>query len=332
MNRNPELTLPTQPELPVAPRRNSLMSDRATGRIETRVTKLSVIIATRNRAASLRVTLDRIFAQKFSGQYEYEIIVVNNASTDDTEEVIRTHPATRDGRLRYVLESRRGLSLARNAGLAVAAGEVIAFTDDDILVAENWLDEIYREFSADPELGLLGGRVLLAHPGLQPIAIVENEERLCIEGTDHLAFAIGANMVFRREVFEKVGNFDVRLGAGCFHAGSDDTDMIYRALRAGFRALYAPNVVVYHAHDRRTIEQAVSLEFNYGKGGGGFVMKHILEGDLHALRMMYWNIYHLLTSRRRAAAHSPELRQRVRANLRGYLIGLAATPLLLRRQ
>jgi hypothetical protein len=135
-------------------------------------------------------------------------------------------------------------------------------------------------------------------------------------------------MVFRREVFAQAGRFDVRLGPGTFHAGSDDTDMIYRALRARFKALYAPNIVVYHDHDRRTIEQAIMLEYNYGKGGGGFVMKHILVGDRHALRMLYWNIYNMLTERRRAA-HTTEQRRRLWANLRGYLLGVAATPLLL---
>lgn len=291
--------------------------------------QVSVIVSTRNRAASLQIALDRIFAQRFNGAYDYEVVVVNNASTDDTEQVIKNHPAMSTGRLCYVFAAQPGLSAARNAGLTVARGGIIAFTDDDVLVAENWLNEIHREFTTEPGIGLLGGRVLLAREGLQRLSVIENTARCYFKGTHHLTFAIGANMSFRREVFARVGNFDERLGPGRFHAGADDTDMIYRALKAGFRALYAPGVVVYHDHARTTVEQAVSLEYSYGKGGGGLVMKHILAGDWFACRMMYWNLFNLLTHRRRAAAHSADLQRRRRANLRGYLCGLAAAPLLL---
>ena len=135
--------------------------------------RISVLICTRNRAASLRDTLEVIFDQTPSANYEYEVVVVDNASTDTTRlviaEFIATLPTKHYGRLRYCYEPRPGLSYARNTALRAAQGDVLVFTDDDIFPEPNWLNEIHREFAADPNLYVLGGRVLLAHSGLQPV-------------------------------------------------------------------------------------------------------------------------------------------------------------------
>ena len=284
--------------------------------------KLSVLICTRNRAKSLAATLERFFAQRFAGDYELELLLVDNASTDDTKQVAeRFH-----GRLRYLFEPLPGLSRARNAGLHAAQGEIIVFTDDDVLVADDWLDEIHREFAGDPGLMMLGGRVLPAREGLQPVAIFPLGERREFVFPSGGGVAMGANMAFRREVFDRVGLFDVRLGAGTFLAGGEDIELFYRALRAGFKFVYAPNVLVHHDHDRETLAQACRLNYGYGKAYPAYILKHALAGDRYAMRMVYWLLHELPSRWRRKPEDTEEDLQRRRAQIRGTVVGLLAAP------
>ncbi|MBL8191552.1 MAG: glycosyltransferase family 2 protein, partial [Acidobacteria bacterium] len=142
--------------------------------------KLSVIVCTRNRARPLAAMLERFAEQRFAGDYEYELIVVDNCSNaefgDTLAEFMLRHPFLAD-RLFILREDRAGLSRARNLGLSKASGDILVFTDDDVLVTENWLDEIHREFM-NPNLYMLGGRVLLARDTLQDVAIYTPDERL----------------------------------------------------------------------------------------------------------------------------------------------------------
>src|SRR5262245_358960 len=137
--------------------------------------KLSVLICTRNRAAKLAATLEKFFAQRFSGNYE--LVIVDNASSDETGQVVEGFISRFPNRVRYLFEPRPGLSRARNTAIKAARGDIIVFTDDDVLVAENWLEEIKREFAEDPNLFLLGGRIVLARAGLQDVAIFDVNER-----------------------------------------------------------------------------------------------------------------------------------------------------------
>lgn len=291
--------------------------------------KLSVLICTRNRAKSLASTLERFFAQRFAADYDFELVIVDNASTDETRQVAERflqHPDFAS-RMFYLPEKKAGLSRARNAGLKAARGEIIVFTDDDVLVTENWLDEIHREFAADPNLFVLGGRVLLARAGLQEVAVFPATERREIVFPNGGGVAMGANMAFRREVFDRVGLFDVRLGAGTFFAGGEDIELFYRALKAGYKFVYAPNVLVYHDHDRRTLEQACRLSYSYGKAYPAYILKHALLGDTYAMRMVYWLICELPSRWRGRHEDTAETLRRRRAQIRGIFVGLLTAPL-----
>jgi glycosyltransferase involved in cell wall biosynthesis len=291
--------------------------------------KISVLICTRNRAKSLEATLERFFAQRFAGDYDLELIVVDNGSTDETKQVVERCVARRHGSARCLFEPRRGLSFARNAGLAAAEGEIIVFTDDDVLVTESWLDEIHREFASDPSLCMLGGRVLLASEKLQRVALQPCEERRYLDLPDGVNFAMGANMAFRRELFDRIGPFDVRLGAGRFFAGADEAELIYRGLKAGCRLLYAPNALVYHEHDRVTLEQACRLEYGYAKGLAAYLIKHSLGGDDYAMRMLYWTIRAWPKRWRRNREETDGSYLRRRWQIRGMLVGLFAAPFVM---
>jgi glycosyltransferase involved in cell wall biosynthesis len=291
--------------------------------------KISVLICTRNRAKSLEATLLAFFAQQFAGCYDFELIVIDNDSTDETEQVVERcrahHPM-----VRYLFEKRRGLTFARNAAINAARGEVLAFTDDDVLVSEDWLDEVHREFASDPGLLMLGGRVLLAGDQ-QQVAWQPCDERRYIGLPDGANFAMGANMAFRRELFDRVGLFDVRLGAGRFFAGADEAELVYRGLKSGCRLLYAPNVLVYHDHDRLTLEQACRLEYGYAKGCAAYLIKHSLGGDSYAMRMLYWTLLTFPKRWRRKREEPDGALTRRRSQIRGMLMGLCAAPFVMWR-
>jgi GT2 family glycosyltransferase len=291
--------------------------------------KLSVAICTRNRAKSLEATLERFFAQRFAEDYEFELIVVDNDSTDETRQVIERCIEARGDRVKYFFEPRRGVSYTRNKAVSAARGDFIAFTDDDVLVDENWLDEIYREFTKDPSLCLLGGRVLAANDKIQKVALQTSDERKIFEFPDPGTFAIGASMAFRREVFDRIGFFDVRLGAGKFFASAEEADLFYRALKAGYKVLYAPNVLVYHNHDRVSVDQACRLEYGYGKGCSAYLLKHAFQGDAYAMRMVYWMISKLPSRYLRRDGEPNDILLRRRAQIRGIVVGLLTAPLVL---
>jgi len=291
--------------------------------------KTSVLICTRNRAKSLEMTLRRFYEQRFAGDYSYELIVIDNGSTDETDKVIDRCAALRPETTRHLFESRRGLAYARNTAIAAATGEIIVFTDDDVLVSEGWLDEIHREFSADPGLRILGGKVLLANERLQRVALHAYEERRYFDFPNGGNFVMGANMAFRRELFDRIGLFDVRLGAGRFFAGADEVELVYRGLKAGWRMLYAPNVVVYHDHDRFTLEQACRLEYGYAKGNAAYLIKHSLIGDSNAIRMLYWTLVNFPKRWKRRQDEAYDVFLRRRWQIRGMLVGLFAAPFVM---
>jgi glycosyltransferase involved in cell wall biosynthesis len=291
--------------------------------------KISVLICTRNRAKPLDETLRHFFMQRFADGYEYEVVVVDNDSTDDTVRVVAGYAAEHSGIVRYCREQRHGQCYARNTAIAAARGDIIVFTDDDVLVERNWLNEIHREFTEDPALSLLGGRVLLAHDGLQKVSLQTSDQRQMFIYPNPGSFPMGANMAFRREIFDRIGMFDVRLGPGRFFPGADDADFFYRALKAGYRVLYAPNVLVYHNHDRVDVEQACRLEYGYGKGCSAYLLKHAMRGDAYAMKMVYWLVATLPQRWLRKESETDDILRRRRAQIRGILIGLIAAPVVM---
>src|SRR5262249_45059951 len=120
------------------------------------VMEVSVIIPTHNRAPSLDALLTDLTTQRFDGGFE--ILVVDNRSTDETQNVLLRH-AQRDGRVRYLFESEPGASCARNRGIAAATAPILAFIDDDVRPRHDWIASIVSAFAEHPEVDCVGGRV-----------------------------------------------------------------------------------------------------------------------------------------------------------------------------
>jgi glycosyltransferase involved in cell wall biosynthesis len=239
---------------------------------------VSVIVATHNRASRLGQTLDALLGQETPANLGWEIVVVDNASTDGTLEVFRTAAMRAPGRLRYVFERALGKSRALNAGIAVARGDVIALTDDDVSPAADWVATaatVLDRWGADGA----GGRILprwevtppswlLASPRLLAylaIMEVDSPARLPAPGAE----VWGANMVFRRETLRALGGFDVRLGpVGGRRYCEEDTEIVQRLLKAGRTVVYDPALAVFHRIPRARLRRAYFRRVMWDMGEG----------------------------------------------------------------
>ena len=207
---------------------------------------VSVVISTYNRCAQLPRALDALCAQR--GDVDYEIIVVDNNSTDRTREVIESK-LNGCPRLRYLFEPKQGLPHARNAGTLAARGSIIAFTDDDVEVGPEWVATIRDIFDEHPDVDMIGGRVRPNWPAsvpswvtpkqLGPFALGERGDAPVRVSAENAApCLVGANFAFRREVFDRVGLFDPE------YTKSQDREIQLRLWRAGGTGLYAPQLAI----------------------------------------------------------------------------------------
>jgi len=219
--------------------------------------RISVVVCTKDRPSSLEACLTSLTKLDYS---DYEVVVVDNASTADaTREVSGRFP------VRYVREQRPGLDWARNRGIAESQYEVIAFTDDDVEVDSGWLRGIARAFS-DPEVMLVTGLIApaelltpaqvifeFAYGGMGKAFVERRWDPALLDADDLLSaheLGAGANMAFRRSIFDKIGVFDTALDVGTPSHGAGDLDMFFRALASGSVAYYQPDALVWHRHRR----------------------------------------------------------------------------------
>jgi glycosyltransferase involved in cell wall biosynthesis len=219
-----------------------------------------------------------------------EIVVVDNGSRDATKSVVDEFSLASPIRVLYVFEERQGLCFARNRGIQEASGNVIAFTDDDCIADSQWIANIAKEFIADPNVAVIGGRVDLYSKDDEPVTIRPLDERVRYTGVHHaFSLIIGCNMAFRRNLFKEIGGFDPAFG-GSRGVTADDIEIIYRAVRRGFLVIFVPEVRVRHDHGRRTEVDLCVLNRSYRKGRGAFYCKNLLKGDPDVFRQAYWEV------------------------------------------
>src|ERR1039458_7067822 len=182
--------------------------------------KIAVILCTYNRCQLLVGALDSIAASVLPESLEWEVLVVDNNSSDQTREVVEGFSRRYPGRFRYVFECQQGLSCARNAGIRESQSEILAFTDDDVIVEPDWLWTLTSVLQAGEWTGA-GGRIVAVWPGPLPSWLSTadpdtlgpyGEFNLGTESGPLRRPPYGANMAFRREVFEKYGDFRTDLG------------------------------------------------------------------------------------------------------------------------
>jgi GT2 family glycosyltransferase len=240
---------------------------------------LSVVVCTRNRVESLRRAFDALAA--VTTTHAWELIVVDNGSTDDTASFLESINGRSFGCLRVLTtyETKRGLGAGRNTGWRAAAADLVAFTDDDCYVSKDYADMIMEVFAESSEIGFLGGRILLYDETDYRVTILESDEKIYFSPRSFVApgAVTGANMAFRRSVLEQIGGFDERLGAGTRFPSCEDSDAVAAALWDGVAGVYDPRPVVYHHHGRKTVEEADALMRNYDAGRGAYYAKYMMN-------------------------------------------------------
>ncbi|GJG86369.1 hypothetical protein tb265_15500 [Gemmatimonadetes bacterium T265] len=239
---------------------------------------VTVAVCTRDRPDDLARCLTALAALDYP---EYQVLVVDNAPrTDATERLVRDQ----FGGMRYVREPRPGLDWARNRAIVEATGEVLAFTDDDVVVDPGWLRALGRVFGASPAVMAVTGMIEPAE--LETRAQVDFEAYCGFghgwarrwtyqprraghaEYRHHSGGALGtgANMAYRRALFDTLGGFDPALDVGTVTQGGGDIEMFFRVVQEGQLLVYAPEAFVRHRHRRGYDE----LRRQLGTWGSGY--------------------------------------------------------------
>jgi glucosyl-dolichyl phosphate glucuronosyltransferase len=258
---------------------------------------VSIIICTRNRADSLEQTLKALSLVEVPAGFQIEIVVVDNGSTDHTAKVVKN----RDWGIsvRYVFEPSPGLSKARNAGLAAAGGEILLFTDDDVVPAKNWLERIATPL-IQRECDAVVGRIDLAQELCRPWITPQNTASLAVfegpgDGPLHL---IGANMGFHRNVLERVPAFDFELGAGAL-GSAEEILFSWQLLEAGFRLRYIPEAGVVHYPEISRLLRANCLSAGRKYGASlAYIIHHWEHKKLRIPRLRFYYLGLKLAVRR----------------------------------
>ncbi len=233
---------------------------------------ITVLICTRDRAASLRATLTSLFCQTEAAALDWEIIVVYGPTGNgETAALCREFQATYPSRLRFLVETSPGKSNALNTGIAASLGNIIALTDDDVLCAPDYIESIRAVFNLYPADGVQG-RILLDCEGGWPkwmdheMAAFMSLRDLgddAMEWNDNLA---GTNMVLRREVIQNLGGFAPEVGASA-SGFMEDSEFSLRMRRMGCRLIYAPQIIVRHQVPRCRLTKSFFREryFRWGR-------------------------------------------------------------------
>ena len=224
---------------------------------------ISVIICTRNRASRLQRTVESILCPGNVRESDWELLVVDNASGDGTARVCTELRRRFPRHFRFLTEKKIGKSHALNAALACAEGEVLAFTDDDVVCAPDYLGAIRTVFRSFP-VDAAQGRVLFDCEGGWPKWLSERYAAFLglrdygdqIAPLPALATLGGANMVVHAHVFAEIGGFSPELGPGGVGV-FEDTEVSLRMRERGYRLIYAPGILVHHGWPRGTLTKSL---------------------------------------------------------------------------
>lgn len=258
---------------------------------------MSVVICTRDRARQLRAALESVLALDHP---DFEVVVVDNApSTTATADQVRDID---DPRVRLVVEPRPGLARARNTGLTAARHDLVAFTDDDVVVDRWWLRGLLVGFSRATDVALVSGLVPTGEIGSPAQAWFDQRvswSAATLARQYNLAsppsnvplfpfqvglYGTGANFAVRRDAILRLGGFDPALGVGTPTGGGEDLDIFLRVLHSGATLAREPAAVVWHRHRAELAELKVQAR-GYGTGLGAWLTKTMLTPALARLAL-----------------------------------------------
>ena len=252
--------------------------------------EISAIISTYNRAQFLEGLFDSILAQTMDTS-NYEVVIVNNNSTDDTEAKCQKFILDNPGiKITYCVEEKQGLSYGRNRGIQESTGEILTFLDDDAVIAEDFFEKTVDFFQRKPHINAIGGKILLKYLKNKPdwynpflaslLGYFNKGDQEQVFKRDYFR---GSNMSFRKALFEKYGGFNTTLGrVGKQLFGNEEKELFYRFKGHGEEIWYVPSTVVLHLVPiERTYADFIKRQ---ALGTGKSQRQHaLIKGKLHFL-------------------------------------------------
>lgn len=223
--------------------------------------KTSIVIAVYNRADFIEKCLAAVLKQTVKN---YEIIIVDDGSTDDTLKIVKQF---KDPKIKIVCNKQNsGLAFTRNRGIEESRGELIAFTDSDCIVEPNWLEELIKPFKIDEKIMIVGGRVI----DPKPKNYWEQVNKGCnfiANKSGYVKNIMGCNMAYRN-IFFNIVKFDEGL-----KFGGDETDLCLSCLSLDYKIYYSDSAKVTHYH-RSSFRATFSQQYHYGYGNACIYLKH----------------------------------------------------------
>ena len=288
---------------------------------------VSIIVPTRDRPERIQACMRSLMALHYP---KYEIIVVDNApSTTATADFIQQ--TYRDvPQVRYICEDRPGVSRVRNRGMMAAQGEILAFTDDDVVIDRYWLAELVRAFSLADDVACVTGLVLpleLETPAQfwveeyggfskgferRVFDMAENHPKTPLYPYTAGSLGTGASMALKASFLRSVGGLDLALGPATPAQGGEDLAVFFQAVMRGYKLVYEPASVAYHPHHREYADLRKQI-YNYGVGLVAYLMKNLLDNPrllFDFVTKVPYGLYFALSARssknRKKSSHYPK--------------------------
>ena len=309
---------------------------------------ISIIICTKDRYNDLKDCLQS-FTSVIVGANKYEFVVVDSTTNKEirgkVEEECQKYGA------KYYYEPRKGLSIARNTAIEKASGDIVVFLDDDFIIPKDCIDRLIANFSDSKVMCVTGRMLSYRHDELsnffeKHMSYDRGESRLAVTAKDMTfsslfstaftkflnnkkrstpPYSVGFGFCsFKKSVFASIGGFDPQLGRGTPQMGSDDVDIFYRVLKAGYTIVYEPSALIYHNH-RHSMEELVEYGYSSGVSIKSFTKKYFLK-DPYIFSLFLGNILLTLSMMGKAkVAFDNELSELGKAQMRGYFKKLSST-------
>jgi len=275
---------------------NHVFLNRIFERHASLIKTVSVIICTRNRADSLKLTLESIGKAIVPPGWEVELLVVDNGSADATAAAVAAM-ALPNLTIRYVPEPRKGQGYAYNTGIAAARGRILLFTDDDVRVPNDWIEGMCRPILNGKADAVAGG---VAFPPDIAVALALppfSSRRSWFATTEELdrnspARMVGANMAFDRAVLDRVPGFDVELGPGGL-GFNGETLLTWQLLAAGYKLAGALDIVVEHHFDPSRLTRTGMIDLARKMGRSHAFTFHHWDHQRSRLALPWLVLWHL---------------------------------------
>ena len=239
---------------------------------------VSVVICSYNRAAYIGGALDSLYQQTASKD-NFEVIVVDNNSTDDTEQVVAKWRAeNQEGNFHYSTETNQGASFARNTGAAAAKGQWLCFMDDDAIATPTYIENIIQHIHAKPEAIGFGGRIIPKYIPSEPkwmsyyvSSLVGNFDyapTAC--AFENGKYPIESNMIVKKEVYDSIGGFNTQIPGvvGTLRIGGEGKELFYKILALGHTIYYDPSICVHHVVEVKKLTPEYMYRVASGIGRG----------------------------------------------------------------